>query len=49
VIFSEFDNVVSNGKIPNTWNSLIRVYVTDYNCENCGKIKRFKEKTAKGL
>jgi len=37
---SEFDVIVESGKIPNTHNSQQRKIVSDYKCENCGKLKR---------
>ena len=45
VIDSEFDLVVRANRTPNTWNSLKRKYITDYTCTECGKLKRFIEKT----
>lgn len=39
---SEFDIVVANGKIPNTWCNKKRKVVTDYKCSKCGKIKRLQ-------
>ena len=44
---SEFDIVVENGLIPNTYNSLKRKFITDYKCSKCNKLKRFVEITAK--
>lgn len=44
-MMSEFDIVLSNGKIPNTWNSQKRRMVTDYKCKKCNKIKRFQAVT----
>lgn len=44
-MMSEFDIIVSNGKIPNTHNSITRKMVTDYQCEKCNKLKRFESKT----
>jgi len=42
-IKSEFDIVVENGKIPNTWNRINRKVITDYKCSECNKLKRFEE------
>ena len=42
-IKSEFDVVVENGKVPNTWNRLTRKVITDYKCSECNKFKRFCE------
>lgn len=39
-MMSEFDIVVKNGRVPNTWNSQARKVVTDYKCNKCNKIKR---------
>ena len=47
IIDSEFDIVRKGGLTPNTFQSLIRKYVTDYKCVTCGKLKRFVEKTYK--
>lgn len=43
---SEFDIVVDSGKVPNTWCSRKRKLITDYKCNNCGKIKRLTATTA---
>lgn len=42
---SEFDIVVENGQVPNTWNSQTRRIVTDYKCSKCNNIKRLTAKT----
>jgi hypothetical protein len=42
---SEFDIVVANGKVPNTWNSQKRRIVTDYKCKKCNNIKRLQAVT----
>lgn len=42
---SEFDIAKTNGYIPISFNSLTRIYITDYKCIWCGKIKRLKIKT----
>ena len=42
---SEFDIVVENGKVPNTWDTQIRRIVTDYKCGKCNNIKRLTAKT----
>lgn len=44
-MMSEFDIVVSNGKIPNTGLCLSRRIVTDYKCKKCNKIKRLQAVT----
>jgi hypothetical protein len=44
---SEFDIVVENGKVPNTWNSRTRKTVTDYKCSECNKLKRLTVNTQK--
>jgi hypothetical protein len=44
-MMSEFDIVVANGKVPNTWNSQKRKIVTDYKCKKCNNIKRFQAVT----
>jgi len=44
-MMSEFDIVVANGKVPNTWNSQKRRIVTDYKCKKCNKIKRIQAVT----
>lgn len=44
-IMSEFDSVVANGKVPNTWNSQKRRIVTDYKCKKCNNIKRLQAVT----
>ncbi len=44
-MMSEFDIVVANGKVPNTWNSQKRMVVTDYKCNKCSKIKRLQAVT----
>jgi hypothetical protein len=41
-VMSEFDIVVSNGKVPIPWDSKTRIVVTDYKCKKCGKFKRRK-------
>ena len=41
-MMSEFDIVVANGKVPNTWNSQRRRMVTDYKCKKCNNIKRIQ-------
>lgn len=46
-IMSEFDIVVANGKVPNTWNSQKRKIVTDYKCKKCNKIKRLQAVTSR--
>lgn len=43
---SEYDIVVSSGKIANTHCSLTRKYITDYKCIKCGKIKRLIHRTS---
>lgn len=45
-MMSEFDIVVTNGKVPNTWNSQKRKMVTDYKCDKCNNIKRLKVVTS---
>jgi len=42
---SEADALIKIGLRPNTCTGLRRIYVTDYTCEKCGKIKRFKTQT----
>ena len=44
-MMSEFDIVVANGKVPNTWNSQKRRIVTDYKCKKCNNIKRLQAVT----
>lgn len=44
-MMSEFDIVVTNGKVPNTWNSQTRRVVTDYKCKKCNCIKRLQAVT----
>ena len=44
-MMSEFDIVVANGKVPNTWNSQKRRVVTDYKCKKCNNIKRLQAVT----
>jgi hypothetical protein len=44
-MMSEFDIVVTNGKVPNTWNSQKRRIVTDYKCKKCNNIKRLQAVT----
>lgn len=44
-IDSEFDVVVKSGAQPAPHRSLIRVYITDYTCMWCGKLKRLREET----
>jgi hypothetical protein len=46
-MISEFDIVVSNGKVPNTWNSQKRRIVTDYQCKKCNNLKRLQCVTPK--
>lgn len=46
VVPSEFDNCIESKKVPTTWVSLKRTYITDYQCSKCGKIKRFVSKTS---
>jgi ribosomal protein L44E len=40
---SEFEIVSESRRTPNSHNSMIKKYITDYTCTNCGKLKRFKE------
>ena len=44
-MMSEFDIVVANGKVPNTWNSQKRRIVIDYKCKHCNNIKRIQAVT----
>ncbi len=45
-ILSQADMLHDMGKVPNTHTSFIRKYITDYTCNKCGAIKRFKESTS---
>lgn len=44
---SEFDIVNDSKRTPNSLLSLTRLYITEYACSKCGKIKRFTYKTPK--
>jgi len=44
-MISEFDIIVANGKVPNTWNSKKRKIVTEYKCKHCNNIKRLQAVT----
>lgn len=46
IIPSQFDIVIESKKIPQSWVSFKRTYVTDYSCAKCGKLKRFINKVA---
>lgn len=46
VVPSEADMIKDMGKYLYSFHRLTRVYVTDYSCELCGRIKRFKTETA---
>jgi len=45
-IESMFDIIKENGFTPNTHSSKRRIYVTDYKCSKCNKLKRKTLKTA---
>jgi hypothetical protein len=44
-MLSEFDIVANSGYTPNTFLSIKRSIITDYECSKCGKIKRLTATT----
>jgi len=46
VVKSKFDVIKEGGYVPNTWSSTTRIYVTDYKCPKCKKLKRETIKTS---
>ena len=45
VVESKLDIIRENGYRPNTATSVTRLYVTDYKCKKCKKLKRKTLKT----
>lgn len=44
---SEYDIIIESNHTPKNYNSLVRIYVSNYKCRKCNKLKRLKENTSR--